>query len=65
MGHFLLAVNLSVAAGGVAATSTVPGDSLLSSNVWEGIWQFHFNTGVPQHNAVYIRLLGHTLAYLS
>lgn len=62
---FLLALNLSIAAGGVSATSTVPGDSLLSSNVWDGVWQSHFNTGVPQYNAVCIGLLGNTLAYLS
>lgn len=35
MGHFLLAVRLSVAAAGVSVTSTVPGDSLLSSNAWD------------------------------
>lgn len=33
VGCFLLAVNLSIAAAGVSATSADPGDSLLSSNV--------------------------------
>lgn len=45
VGCFLLAVNLSVAAAGVSATSTVCGDSLL--NVWNRVWQTHINIGVP------------------
>lgn len=47
MGIFLHTVNLSAAAAGVSASSTVPGDILLSSSVCDGEWESCFNTGVP------------------
>lgn len=47
VGWIWLAVKLSIAAAGASATSTVPAGSLLTSSVWDGVWQSCFNHGVP------------------